>query len=86
MKKFALLLSFLAYAGNVASEGTILVNTISFADLPAKVKTTKIITAKKLTKVTPAATCTVRVKACPGVNARVMVAKTMTCPKVSLLN
>ncbi|QMU28317.1 hypothetical protein [Adhaeribacter radiodurans] len=88
MKKFALLLSFLAYVGNYASEGSILVNTVSFADLPAKVKPTHTVTGKKVNKSTtnstcsafPASKCLVKVKACS------VVTKTVVRPKKSCLH
>ncbi len=57
MKKFALLLFFVAFSGNYALEGSILVNTVSFADLPAKVKPADNLKFKKFNKVTPASAC-----------------------------
>ncbi len=100
MKKFALLLSLLAFAGNYASEGSILVNTVSFADLPPKVKSNDIAKVKKLTKVKPAPTCVIKVKSCPQATrtvarvcsprpvskTRMVIAKSMTCLNGSLLN
>ena len=65
MKRIALALTLLAFTGSFASDGSILVNTVSFADLPDKTETSpgkdKSI---KNNKATTSSTCTVKVNAC----------------------